>query len=212
MTLTDDQKVFRLRITGDPDGDGAREAVFELHSAEDDTFTVVHEMRTGFIARGGSSINAILQSLSDSDESKNKDIVIDGGQSQFTLEVSAQLFDAQGHRWGDTGNGGTATDATGDSAIEQMQVLTNWLRKVPVDSLPEDLAGDITGSFGPATVEFGKHHPDGDLDPLAVAIENPQLTPRPGGQVDISMTVVEIASLGDPIDSQSNSKRGHTTS
>lgn len=208
MSLTADQQTFRLRITGDPDGTGTREGVFELTSGEQDTFAVRHEMRTGFIARGGSSINALLQNLTNADESQNKEIVIDGGQSQFTLEVSATLFDGSGDRWGDTGTGGSATDATGDTAIEQMQVLMNWLRKVPVDSLPEELGDGLTGSYGPATVEYGAHHPNGSLEPLAVAIENPQLVPRPGGRVDLTLTAIEIASLGDPLDSRGNNKRG----
>lgn len=213
MTLSDDQQTLTLRITGDPDATTTREAVFEMTSSDsDDGLSVSHEMRTGFLARGGSSLNAILQSLSDTDESKNKQLVIDGGGSQFVLEVTATLFDESGDRWGDTGNGGTATDATGDTAIEQAQVFSNWIRKTPVDSLPENLAGDVTGSYGPATVEYGKHHPDGDLEPLKVAIENPQFTPRAGGHVDVTMTFVEIASLDEPLDSQNNSKKGNATS
>jgi hypothetical protein len=84
-----------------------------------------------------------------------------------------------------------------------------WLNRVPVDSLPENLAGDVTGSYGPAQLEYGMHHEtDGPLDPLDVAIENPQLTPEAGGIARGEITFVEILSLGDSIDSQANSKSG----
>lgn len=211
MALTDDQKKLRLTITGDPDGSGKRDAEFVMAVGDDNGLQVTHEMRTGFLARGGGNINALIQSLTGSNESKNKQIVVEGGESQFILEASFSAFTGSSYRWGDTGNGGTATDATGDTAVEQIQVLMNWLRKTPVDSLPEDLGGDLTGSYGPATLEYGAHHPDGPLEPLSVAIENPQLTPEAGGIAQGRITFVEILSLGDGIDSQNNSKAGSTS-
>lgn len=211
MALNDDQKIARLTITGDPDGTGTRDGVFEFPVGGEDGLQPTHEMRTGFLARGGGNINALIQALTGSNESKNKQIVIEGGESQYVVDLAATQFSGSGHRWGDTGNGGTATDATGDSAVEQVQVLFNWLRKIPIDSLPEELAGDVTGSYGPAKLEYGHHHPDGALEPLGVAIENPQLTPEAGGIAQSQITFVEILSLDTPLTSQNNSEAGTST-
>jgi hypothetical protein len=209
MTLNSDQKVLTLTITGDPDGTGTRDARFEMPVGDQENgLQVVHELRTGFLAQGGGNINALIQALTGSGESKNKQVVVEGGDSQYALDASFRLFGGSGHRWGDTGNGGTATDATGDSAIEQIQVLMYWLRTTSVDSLPENLAGDVTGSYGPAQLEYGAHHPDGPLDPVDVAIENPQFTPEPTDRAQGQMTLIEIINLDTPLTSKNNSKLG----
>lgn len=212
MTLSSDQQIVRLTVHGAPEGGTARDHIFEMEAGTDDSpLQVTEGLRTGFIS-GGSGLNTILGELLGSGESSNQDIVIDLGTSQFVLGVEFAAWEGSDLQWGDTGDSAqvTATDATGASAIEQMQVLMNTLNKVQIDSLPENLAGEVTGSYGPATVEFGMHHSNGPLDPLDVVVESPRVSFSGGRPSSVTgeMEMVLAADLGTVFDAQGNTKRG----
>jgi len=207
MTLTTDQQIITLKIRGDPDGTGSRTATFELESAPDSGLSVSHTIRTGFLVDDqGQLVNSILSEVLGDGESRNKGIYVDAGTSSYALDCEFRGYDGGAYQWGDTGNGGTATDATGDSAVEQVQVFFNWINAVSIDSLP-DGSGDTS-----ATLEFGLYHPDGPLDPLDVVIENPTLTPAEPTTFDGNLVFIEAENLGKALDAAGNSKAGSGSS
>lgn len=210
MTLSDDQTTPRLVVTGDPDNSGAaREFVFEFPSGVDTAPLEVSEgIRTQRLSQT-SGINAILGELVGDGDSQNQTIAVDLGTSQFAVSISFIAKAGGGEQWGD-GSGTLPADATGAEPIEKMQTLSWTLNNTQIDSLPEELAGEITGSFGPARYEFGMRTSDGPLDPLDVIVESPSVgfSSNASTRVSGEVTAILTADLAETFDSKGRSKRG----
>lgn len=200
MTLTEAQRTVVLKITGDPDGTGARTAEFHMKTAADNPPSIQYGMESQFFIDGrGGQILTLLNEILGDGGAINKNVFLDLGGSVHRIEIDFQGFNGSTLRWGDTGNGGTGTDATGDSALEQVQVLDNWLTTVRIDSFAQ--AGG-----GTATIEHGLYHPNGPLDPLEVVPENPNMVYAGSapGSFDGSLAFIEAAALDEAIDAVTN--------
>lgn len=208
MTLSDDQTTATLIVHADPDDSGtARDFTYDMEVGGDTTpWEVTEGIRTGTIS-GQSGIHTILSELLGSGESRNQTIALDLGTNVFVVSIEATT--TPGGTWGD-GSGSLPADATNADPIEKQNHLSWVLNQTPIDSLPEDLAGEVTGSFGPATLEYGMRHPDGPLDPLDVIVESPRLTmsSTTPSAITVSMECVLAADLGTTFDAQGNTKRG----
>lgn len=191
--------VARLTIDGDVDSDGSIETgVFEITGGNEREggLTIEHQTRTGYVVSGqGSSVNAFIGDLL-GNKSNTKGVYTSPGGSQFTTTIEFSSWSGSGGQWGDTGNGGSKTDATGDGPLEQIHVLSYWLRNIAIDSLPS-WASNV--SAGPATLEVGEYTAESSTryDPLPVVLETP--TFRHGSQNPSSfsgtITCIEAADL-----------------
>lgn len=208
-------KVIRLTITGDPDGTGVRDGVFEFAHGDDQTPQMAREeLRTETRAFGGTPLTLFSDLTGIDLGTENKDIALDFGNSTFATTLSGVVTADQrtpaGDRcqWGDTGDHTefTATDATGEHPARKMTVLGEWLKNTRQSSLDE-LLGD-EGS-GPAKVEYLTRRDDGVHEPMDVVLESPSATYSGGTPtaVEIDLTVVEVANLDNPIDAAANDTR-----
>lgn len=215
--LPPEDQVIRLRLTGDPDDSGSREAVFEWSSGDEQSpFSVAQIKRTETRTFGGTPLTLFSDVTGVDLPTENADIALDFGSSTFALELGGtveadqRLPDGSECRWGD-GDGGsgslTATDAQGSHPAHKASVLSYWLRNTRQSSVGNPL--DDTDAGEPATLETLQYRPDGVHDPLQVVPESPSisLSGSSPSVADIDMTVVEIASLDQALDATSNDTR-----
>lgn len=205
VTLNDSQREVTLRIHGDPDGTGSREGVFVMRVGADAPMTVQHSIESQYFIDGrGGAILSLFNEIFHPAKSKDQQIFLDFGGSIHRIEIDFQGFDGSSFRWGDTGNGGTDTDATGDTALEQVHVLINWLTSVRIDSFSDPLEGSLADEEGggPAKLEFGLYHPDGPLPPLEVVPENPTMSyaGNAPGSFDGSLSFIHAGDINNPVD------------
>lgn len=200
MALSDAQRKAVLKISGDPDGTGERTAEFHMRVGADNPPSITYAMESQFFidGRGGQILTLLNQIIGDGG-AINKSVFLDLGGSVHRIEIDFMGFNGSSLRWGDTGNGGTGTDATGDSALEQVQVLDNWLTTVRIDSFA------MSGG-GTAVLEHGLYHPNGPLDPLEVVPENPTMVYAGSAPAsfDGSLAFIEAADLNRVIDEVTN--------
>ncbi|QLG47890.1 hypothetical protein [Natrinema halophilum] len=114
---------------------------------------------------------------------------IGGGIHAVTLDFKG--YTGSSHRWGDTGNGGTPTDATGEDLHAQMAVLDRYLNTATIDST------------NPAILEVGEYSSPGRYGPLQVVPENPNMmfdSTEQSSVFDGSITWVETVTLNQSID------------
>jgi len=113
---------------------------------------------------------------------------IGGGIHAITLDFRG--YTASPYQWGDTGNGGTPTDATGEDLHAQMAVLDCYLQS-RIDSTT------------PAILEVGEYSTEGRYSPLQVVPENPNMVFDSTEQSSVyegSITWVETVDLDQTID------------
>ena len=189
----------------DVDQDGDTEVgVFEFKS----NVTSALETRTGRIGSGKlSQANAVftewVESQTDQEfagTGKRQQVYLDLGAGEHVVEIDFQGFEGSTHQWGDTGNGGSASDATGENVNRQMELLDRYLQVCEIDSRPGH----------EATLEFGNYSEDGYYEPLVVAPEQPRVefnTEEQSSTFDGSLSFVEIASLAQPYDATSRNER-----
>lgn len=189
----------------DIDGDGNEEqGVFEFKS----NITIALETRTGRIGSGRLS-NAVAV-VSDWYEQATGDELggsgrrqrakLDLGFGEHVVSIDFEGYEGSSHQWGDTGNGGTATDATGEPVNRQMELLDRYLQVCEIDSRPGH----------EATLEVGNYSSDGYYDPLVVVPEQPRVefdATEQSSSFDGSLTFVEIASLSNPYDAHARNER-----
>lgn len=196
--------VATIRITGDPDNSGTtRTGTFEIMggSEDDGGFSYNYGVRTGYVTEGaGASVNAFVSDVAGGNLSNTKGIYSTAGGSQFTVELDFNGWIGDGGQWGDTGKGGSKTDATGEGPKAKMDVLSYWLRHVALDSLPS-WAANV--SAGPAELEIAGYSANGRFgDALDVVMEGPTVTR--GSQTPSTysgaITCIEAADLGEAID------------
>lgn len=188
----------------DIDGDGTDEqGVFVFKS----DVTIAMQTRTGRIGSGRlNQVNAaIVQFL----ESQTGDLKGMGNRQQFRLDIGAgehlieidfQGYEGSTAQWGDSGKGGTATDATGGDVNRQMELLDRYFQRCEIDSRPGHQA----------TLEVGNYSKDGYYSPLVVAPEEPRVefdATEQSSSFDGSLTFVEIASLEHAYDAVTRNER-----
>lgn len=213
--LSDADRLVRITITGDPDGTSVRDGVFEFAAGDDQTpLTASEEFRTETRSLGGTPLTLFSDITGIDLGTENKDIALDFGSSTFATTLSGTVTADQRKpgggqcQWGDTGDDSTltATDATGAHPAKKMTVLMEWIKSTRQSSVNE-LLGQEGG--GPATVEYLSRRDGGVHDPLEVVLESPSVTLSGGSPTvaDIDLTVVEVASLDNPIDAHANDGR-----
>jgi hypothetical protein len=188
----------------DIDGDGNDEqGVFEFKS----NVTIAFETRTGRI--GSNKLSNAVSVVSDWYEQqtgeeapggKRQKAMLDLGSGEHICTIDFEGYEGSTHQWGDTGKGGTATDATGDPVNRQMELLDRYLQVCEIDSRPGH----------EATLEVGNYSTDGYYSPLVVAPEQPRVefdANEQSSSFDGSLTFVEIASLSNSYDAQSRNER-----
>jgi len=114
---------------------------------------------------------------------------IGGGIHAITTDFSG--FSGSQYQWGDTGDGGTTTDATGEDVHAQMAVLDRYLNAARIDST------------NPAILEVTEYSTEGRYAPLKVVPENPNMVFNSTEQSSIfesSITWVETVDLEQTID------------
>jgi hypothetical protein len=179
-----------LTIEADVDGDGNAETG-EFHFV--DGVEIIPSMRTGFLLDNrGSTANSVLSDTVADDVSNRKGIYLDLGGGVRSVEISFSGWTGSDVRWGDTGDPSTTTqtDATGASALTQLEVLFQYLAVAEVDSR------------NPATLEYGEHHSDGLYEPLDVVLESPsgQRSSDQSSTFSGTLTFLETVKLGDALD------------
>ncbi|WP_135852605.1 hypothetical protein [Halorussus salinus] len=189
----------------DVDNDGQPEqGVFEFRT----NLTVAFQTRTGRL--GSQKANQFLAFFSDFIEQqtdtefagtgKRQQVVLDLGAGAHVIELDFQGFTGSGHRWGDSGDGGTASDATGESLQRQMELLDRYLQVCEIDSRPGH----------EAYLEVGNYSESGYYAPLVIAPEEPRVEvdfTEQSSTFDGSLTFVETASLSEPYHASSRNER-----
>lgn len=188
----------------DQDGD-TEQGVFVIKS----NVTIAMETRTGRIGGSGrlSRVNAVVTDYLDSQtdqsfagDGKRQQFRLDLGSGEHVIEVNFQGFEGSSHQWGDTGDGGTSADATGEHVNRQMELVDRYLQMCEIDSRPGHTA----------TLEVGNYSTDGYYEPLVVAPEQPRVefdATEQSSTFDGSLTFVEIASLSNPFDADARNER-----
>ncbi len=128
------------------------------------------------------------------------DVDGDGLRQELSFDVGAGIhaitLDFKGytgspHQWGDSGAGGTPTDATGEDLHAQMAVFDRYLNAARIDST------------NPAILEVGEYSTEGRYGPLQVVPENPDVmfdSTQQSSLYDGSVTWVETVDLQQTID------------
>ena len=213
-------RVASLTISGDPDGQGRRDAVFEMYHGGEDGLSIAPEQRTQVKATPGSGFLALIDGVvgDQIDVPINKDLFINLGGSQFAVTINFNSWEGatgpEGDplQWGDSGDDSTfeKSDATGEHPTRQIACLMWWLRNTRISSVEGELfpGAEIVGD-GPAVLRYGQHREGGVYDPIPVVLENPGAD-YPGGSPSTftgSITCIEALSLGDPIDATARTTR-----
>ncbi|WP_435065894.1 hypothetical protein [Halobaculum sp. EA56] len=171
-----------------------RTGVFEWAPAAEGAGVISGGIRTGTIVEsGGQAALALLSRLSDQVEARGQAIrVSGGGQLAFQLEAETPTTGTKPNgdtfQWGsdpDPTVGPNAHTATGADKEAQQAVLLTYLSRSDGDS------------FTPATLEFFEYSSNGFLDPLSVALEDPEVSivNDDPTAADISMTAVSVLDL-----------------
>jgi len=185
MTLLNDG---RLTVSGDVDGDGSQETgTFVMEG----NLTITSGIRTGYLLSNlGGNVNAFLGSLLGGGQSRQEGIFLNLGAGARSWDVEFRGWEGSPGKWGNTGNGGSATDATGDDALRQMEVFLEYLGTADIDSR------------SPATWEYGEHHSGGDYDAVDVVVEQPQFTraAQDGNWFDGQITLLAAADIKEQLD------------
>lgn len=161
-----------------------------------DEVRVEYEMRTQeFFQSEGTTATVVSAVLGYVDEDVAQGIRgelsfdIGGGIHAITIDFAG--FTGSSHQWGDSGNGGTKYDATGEDVHAQMSVFDAYLNNATMDSRT------------PAILEVGEYSTAGRYEPLLVTPENPNASFNSLEESSVfegSVTWVETLDIGAPLD------------
>lgn len=130
-------------------------------------------IRTGYLigGKGSQAIGALTGEASE--------FHFGFGGPQF-WEVSWKSWEGSTLQWGDSGSGGTDTDATGEDPLTQMDVLLEYMANSNLDS------------GQPATWAYGEYSSGGRYSPQLVVPESPKITRAAddGSWMDGNMTLL----------------------
>lgn len=177
-----------LSVTGDPDGDGSQETgTFVLEG----NLVITPGIRTGYLlSNTAGNLNAFFGSLLSDSQSRQEGLFLNLGAGARSWTVEFLQWEGSTGQWGDTGSGGSATDATDDGALTQLEVLLEYLATADIDSR------------SPATWEYGQHHSGGYYSSVDVVLEQPQMTKaaEDGSWFTGSITLLAAADITEIID------------
>ncbi|SEW10256.1 hypothetical protein [Natrinema salifodinae] len=161
---------------------------------------VEFETRTEEFFQSDGTISIIADTVLDMIAEQTDTDVGDGIRQELSFDIGggihAVTLDFRGytgspHQWGATGNGGDATDATGEDLHAQMAVFDRYLNAARIDST------------NPAILEVGEYSAEGRYGPLQVVPENPNMRFDSTEQSSVyegSVTWVETIDLQQAID------------
>lgn len=178
------------------------EAKIETGDARDGTFVfpnnvvVEYETRTAeFFQSEGTPATVVSTVLDYADDDAafgiRGELAWDIGNGIHAITIDFSGFTGSPHRWGDSGEGGTPYDATGEDIHSQMSVLDAYLNNATMDS------------WNPAILEVGEYSEEGRYGPLTVTPENPNVRFNSGEQSSVfdgSVTWVEVINATAPMD------------
>jgi hypothetical protein len=124
-------------------------------------------------------------------------IALDIGSGAHAVTLDLSNTAAMG-RWGDSGNGGTMGDATGESVHDRLSVLDRYFQTTRMDSTNTPI------------LEIAEYSEDGRYAPLSVIPEQPVMSFDAREQTtvfDIDLTLIEVASIDQALDT-TNQKEG----
>ncbi|MDF9748357.1 hypothetical protein [Natrinema salsiterrestre] len=146
----------------------------------------------GTLATGASTILDYLAEQTDVDAASiRQELSFDIGGGIHAITLDFRGYTGSPHQWGDTGDGGTKTDATGEDLHAQMAVFDRYLNAARIDST------------NPALLEVGEYSTEGRYSPLQVVPENPNVmfdSEEESSVFDGSVTWVETVDLQQSID------------
>lgn len=131
------------------------------------------------------------QTDTDLGEGIRQELSFDVGGGIHYVELDFRGYEGSPHQWGDSGNGGTTTDATGEDVHAQMAVLDKYLNSTRIDST------------NPAILEVSEYSTEGRYAPLEVVPENPNARFNSNEETSIfdgSSTWVETVDIQQAID------------
>jgi len=125
-------------------------------------------------------------------EGIRQELSLDIGGGLHIVEIDYSGVEGAGFQWGNTGNGGTMADATGESIHARMCVLDHYLQRATIDST------------NPAILEVAEYSTQGRFEPLKVKPRNPNAvfdSTESTSVWDGQIAFVETQSLTDkPVD------------
>jgi hypothetical protein len=135
----------------------SRDVRYELRTETEELFQL--QGSTAVIA---STVLDLLESGDlDVGEGIRQELSLDIGGGLHVCEIDFTGVDGAGIQWGDTGNGETKTDATGEGVHARMCVLDHYLQRATIDSAT------------PAILEVAEYSETGRYEPLKVVPRNP---------------------------------------
>lgn len=96
-------------------------------------------------------------------ESPRQTLSFDAGLGSHVFTVDFRAVTNDDARWGNTGNGGTKGDATGETVHDKAAVFDRYLATTTLDS------------FNPAILEIGPYSEGGRYGPINVVPRNPNI-------------------------------------
>lgn len=131
-------------------------------------------------------LDAFEENSTDLGEGLRQELSVDIGMGRHVISIDFRTFTGSPYRWGDSGNGGTITDATGEDVHAQAAVLDKYLNTATLDST------------NPAILEVGEYSEEGRYAPIFVVPRNPNIrfaSNEESSTVDGSIDWVETQSL-----------------
>lgn len=163
-----------------------------------DVTTVEHSIRTGSIQAGGNVLSGLRflleQTTGQEFEQDRQTISLDYGGGVMSTELRLQSWEGSDYTWG-SDDGHPVTDATGENAITQLQLLNEVFRRTRIDATQ------------PLTLEVYEYSEEGRFSPLEVIPEQPQLPFDPADEsstFEASLTFLNVADLQNAVDAISN--------
>ncbi len=191
----------------DIDDDGEVE---DFQFVMDANLRLSHQHRTGYLIEGGSNVVDILTDIYEQlggdapSDGKKQQILVDLGGGQHITEVEGQISEGSSNRWG-TGDGHPTWDQTGAKPYKQIQLLDRVLQLAEIDSRPAPPDKNDYPDGHAATLSIGMYGEE--FPALSVAPEQPEVNfdaEQESSTATVSMSCVELASLGSPVSQKQN--------
>ena len=168
-------------------GDGTVTGEFHLAAGVE----INEEVSVSYLVGGaGEAVTAVFSDYFAGGVEGRESAYVDVGAGAHVFEIAIQSFSGSDqYQWGNTGQADAPTqeDATGGTALQQKQVLLNYLRHGRSDSV------------SPAHLTVGEYSSAGFLDDeidVTIPAANGFKSPNMGSaRAELSLTCVEVADL-----------------
>lgn len=131
-------------------------------------------------------------------ESPRSSLSYDAGLGKHVFTVDFRAITDDDSRWGNTGDGGTKGDATGEDVHAKAAVFDRYLATTTLDS------------FNPALLSVGEYSEEGRFGPVPVVPRNPNLrfsSSEESSTIDGSVDWIETISADQPLDTRKQEER-----